>query len=188
MDCVCLQPLLWNVNAHEDCASCGDLWAGGGRAMAASISLQHFRREADGPEAGRRAWKCQEQGITSNNISWYLEMWKHRAVQGGGGGNKALALHLLLRMKGQNVPEGPRGNLSRFLCYESQTPRFASCLSSSNPVNSCGMNVGVREWGPFQRMPWGTPNPFAWILNFYCCLFPLFPISYHQHHRLKTIL
>lgn len=35
------------------------------------------------------------------------------------------------------------------------------------------MNVGVLEWGLSQMMPWGTPNPFAWILNFYFCLFSL---------------
>lgn len=86
MDCVCLQPLLWNVNAHEGCAGCGIYGQGEGEAMAVFLSFQHFRREADFPEAERRACKCQEQGITFNNISWYLEMWKHRAGAGRGWG------------------------------------------------------------------------------------------------------
>lgn len=55
---------------------------GEGEAMAVSLPLQHFGKEADCPEAERRAWKCQGQGITFNNISWYLEMWKHRAGAG----------------------------------------------------------------------------------------------------------
>lgn len=81
---------------------------GGGEAMAVSLSLKRFGEEADCPEAERRAWKGQEQGTTFNKISWYLEMWKHRA--GAGKGRcKALEMHLLLRRKGQNVPEGHLG-------------------------------------------------------------------------------
>lgn len=100
------------------------------------------------------------------------------------GGWKVLETHLLLRTKGQSVPEGRVG--------ESQPAGVFSVSNSWVCLLSLLLPPGeplpgwMWEWVNGHNFRWCLGGPqihLAWILNFsFCCLFPLSPTSSHQHY------
>lgn len=134
-------------------------------------------------------------GIPANSDSWYSEMLEHRAWGRGEGVESLRDAPPPLNERAKR-PWGPLGGDSAtwYLrhsggithCYESQSPKSASCSSSSIPLDLRQDWRGGEEQEQYQMMPWGTPNLFD--LDSKLVLFlPLSSLSHH-HHELKTIL